>query len=162
MEMRIRPDKIIDSPLLMVQKIDVIKIFLLPMLDFMLLNADASVKQLRDIDQNIRETIDRVLKVRGLPVKCHQASWRDGGFSYPSLLDRREVWLVRSLTQMMLSKDEKVREAMQWFVEGERRYRGLPEAPGSNFIKGATSAAEEVQDAWRQGRGKRVRSSRYS
>jgi hypothetical protein len=35
----------------------------------------------------IREKIDEVLKVRGLPVECHHASWRDGGLFYPSLVD---------------------------------------------------------------------------
>jgi hypothetical protein len=43
-EMRIRLNKIIDSPLLTVQKIEAIKIPLLPVLDFILLNADAKVK----------------------------------------------------------------------------------------------------------------------
>jgi hypothetical protein len=84
--------------------------------------------------QNIRGAIDQALKIRGLPVECHHASWRDGGFSYPSLLDRREVLLVRLLTQMMLSKDEKVREATQWFMEEEQQYRGFPEDQDSNVI----------------------------
>jgi hypothetical protein len=134
MEMRIWLDKIIDSPLLTVQRINAITTFVLPMLDLMLLNGDASIKQLRDIDQKIRGAVDRTLKVRGLLVECHHASWRDGGFSYPSLLDRREVLLVRSLTQMMLPKDEKVREAMRWFVEGDRRYQGIHEDSDSNFL----------------------------
>jgi hypothetical protein len=115
-EMRIRLEKIIDSPLLTVQKIDAIKTFVLPMLYFMLLNGDVGVKQLRDINQNIPGAVDRALKVRGFPEECHHPSWRDGGLSCPSLLDRREALLVRSLAQMMLWKEDKVREATQWFV----------------------------------------------
>jgi hypothetical protein len=42
--MRIRLEKIIDSPLLTVQKIDAIKTFVLPMLDFIPLNGDVRVK----------------------------------------------------------------------------------------------------------------------
>jgi hypothetical protein len=134
LEMRIRLEKIIDSPLLTVQKIDAIKTFVLPMLDFMLLNGDVGVKQLREMDQNIRGAVDRALKVRGLPVECHHASWRDGGLSYPSLLDRREALLIRSLTQMMLSRDDKVREATRWFVEEERKHREIGEDPDSRFL----------------------------
>jgi hypothetical protein len=141
-EMRVRLAKIIDSPLLTVQKIDAIKTFLLPMLDFMMLNGDVGVKQLRDMDQNIRGAVDRALKVKGLPVECHHASWKDGGLSYPSLLDRREVLLVRSLTQMMLSRDERVRGATRWFAEEERRHRKIDEDPDSNFLNWSNQHGE--------------------
>jgi hypothetical protein len=133
-EMRTRLTKIIESPLLIVQKIDAIKTFLLPMLDFMMLNGDVGVGQLRDMDQNIRGAVDRALKAPGLPVECHHASWKDGGLSYPSLLDRREVLLVRSLSQMMLSKDDRIRTATRWFVEEERRHRKIREDRESSFL----------------------------
>jgi hypothetical protein len=133
-EMRIRLENIIDSPLLTVQKIDATKTFLLPVLDFMLLNGDVGVKQLREMDQNIRGAVDRALKVRGLPVECHHASSRDGGFSYPSLLDRREALLVRSLAQIMLSKDDKVRETTRWFAEEECKHQEIGEDPNSRFL----------------------------
>jgi hypothetical protein len=104
------------------------------MIDFMLLNGDVGVKQLREMDQHIRGAVDLALKVRGLPVECHHASWRDGGLSYPSLLDRREALLVRSFTQMMLSKDNNVRGATRWFTEEKRKHRDIPEDPDSSFL----------------------------
>jgi hypothetical protein len=55
---------VIDSNRLMVQKIDAIKTFLLPMLHFMLLNGDASVTQLKDMVQNSRGAVDQALKVK--------------------------------------------------------------------------------------------------
>jgi hypothetical protein len=64
-EMRIRLEKIIDSPLFAVRKIDAIKTFVLPMLDFMLLNGDVGVKRLRDTNQNTRGLFDEALTVRG-------------------------------------------------------------------------------------------------
>jgi hypothetical protein len=42
--------------------------------------------------------------------------------------------MIRSFTQMMLSKDEKVREAMRWFAENERIYRCIGEDPESDFL----------------------------
>jgi hypothetical protein len=96
--------------------------------------ADVGVKQLREMDQNIRGAVDRAVKVRGLPVECHHASWRDGRLSHPSMLDRREALLVKSLAQLMLSKDDKVREATRWFVEEERKHREIGEDLDSRFL----------------------------
>jgi hypothetical protein len=119
-EMKIRMKKIMESPLLIVQKIDAIKTFILPTLDFAMLNGDVGEKQLTTMDQYIKCLIDDALKVRGLPIECHHASWRDGVLSYPSLVDRRKVLTGRSFPQMMLSRDDNVREAMNWFAENER------------------------------------------
>jgi hypothetical protein len=133
-EMRIRLKKIMESPLLIVQKIDAVKTFLLPTLDFMMLNGDVGESQLSAMDSHIRGRIDEALKVRGLPVECHHASWRDGGFSYPSLIDRRKVLMVRSFGQMMLSRDEKIRGAMKYFAEAERQLRCIEEDANSSFL----------------------------
>jgi hypothetical protein len=119
-EMKVRLQKIMDSPLLTVRKIDALKTFVLPMIDFMMLNGDVGVKQLTVMDKCIRGKVDKALKVRGLPVECHHASWRDGGLSYPSLVDRRQVLLIRSFSQMLLSRDEKIKKATIWFVNHVR------------------------------------------
>jgi hypothetical protein len=116
-----------ESPLLIVQKIDAMKTFILPMLDFMMLNGDVGEKQLLVMDKYIRGRVDKLLRVRGLPIECHHASWQDGGLSYPSLVDRRRVLMIRSFTQMMMSKDEGVKKAMRLFAESERQYRMIAE-----------------------------------
>jgi hypothetical protein len=131
-EMKIRLKKIMESPLLPVQKIDAVKTFILPTLDFMMLNGDVGVKQLTKMDKHIRGLIDATLRVKGLPIECHHASWR--GLSYPSLVDRRKVLMIRSLTQILLSKDEKVRNAIRWFTENERIFRCIEEDIESNFL----------------------------
>jgi 3-dehydroquinate dehydratase len=133
-EMKVRLQKIMESPLLIVQKIDAVKTFVLPTLDFMMLNGDVGEKQLAKMDSHIRGKIDEALKVRGLPVECHHASWRDGGLSYPSLVDRRKVLMIRSFTQMMLSRDESVRTAMRWFAENERDFRCIRIDEESKFL----------------------------
>jgi hypothetical protein len=53
-EMKIRLKKIMESPLLIMQKTDAIKTYVLPMLDFMMLNGDVGEKQLMKIDKHIR------------------------------------------------------------------------------------------------------------
>jgi hypothetical protein len=39
-------------------------------------------------------------------VEYHRASWLDRGLSYPSLVDRQNISMIRSLVEMMLSKDD--------------------------------------------------------
>jgi uncharacterized C2H2 Zn-finger protein len=140
-DMKIRIQKIVDSPLKTVQKIDAIKTFVLPTLDSTMLNGDVGKRQLEHLDQKIRAEVDRMLKVRGLPVECHYASWRDGGLSYPSLVDRRDVLIIRSFGQMMLSKDQKIRTAMTQLAEDERRMRRIEEDAEGRFLR------------WQNGRG---------
>jgi hypothetical protein len=60
--------------LLTIQKINAVKTFLLPTLDFMMLNGDVGKKQLKKMDAKIRVQVDARLNVRGLPVECHYAS----------------------------------------------------------------------------------------
>jgi hypothetical protein len=50
--------KEMESKLLTVQKIDVIKTFLLPTLDFTMLNVDIGKKQLMRMDKRIRAEVD--------------------------------------------------------------------------------------------------------
>jgi hypothetical protein len=66
--------KIIDSPLLTVQKIDAINTFVIQYFDFLLLNGEMSKTRLNNIDTFIRGQINTLLKVPGLPVECHHIS----------------------------------------------------------------------------------------
>jgi hypothetical protein len=133
-EMKIRLRKIMESPLLTVQKIDALKTFVLPMLDFSMLNGDVGVTQLTKMDQHIRATVNEALRIKTLPVECHHASWRDGGLSYPSLVDRRNVLLIRSFAQMTCSKDCKIRDGSRWLTEEERRIRHIAVDEDSMFM----------------------------
>jgi hypothetical protein len=53
-EMKIRLKKIVESPLLIAQKIDAMKTFVLPTLDFMMLNGNVGEKQVTEMDKYIR------------------------------------------------------------------------------------------------------------
>jgi hypothetical protein len=133
-EMRQLLEKIMSSHLLTVQKIDAVKTFLLPSIDYQLLNGELSRAKVRELDKAIRAAVSRQLKIRGLPVECHHASWRDGGLSYPSLESRDNVLKIRAFAQMMISTDEKVRTAMRQFAEDERRFRRIGEDDHARFL----------------------------
>jgi hypothetical protein len=74
-EMKILLKRIMEAPLLIVQNIEEMKTFMLPMLDFMTLNGDVGEKQLMKMDKYIRGSVDELLRVTALPVECHHASW---------------------------------------------------------------------------------------
>jgi hypothetical protein len=125
-EMKVLVHKILNSPLLTVQKIDAIKTFVIPCFDFLMLNGDLSRTRLRETDSYIRGELNKMLKIPGLPKECHHMSWRDGGFSIPSLLDRSYVLSICSFAHMFLSKDPSIRAMTCAFIESERRFRQIP------------------------------------
>jgi hypothetical protein len=63
-EMEVLLEKIMASSLLTVQKIDAVKTFLLPSIDFLLLNGDAGIAELLKMDKKIRGKINYDMKIR--------------------------------------------------------------------------------------------------
>jgi hypothetical protein len=124
-EMKSLVHKILNSQLLIVQKIDAIKTFVIPCFDFLMLNGDLSRTRLKDIDKHIRGEINKMLKIPSLPKELHHMSWKDGGFSIPSLLDRSHVLSICSFAHMSLSNDPNIRAMTRAFIESERRFRHI-------------------------------------
>jgi uncharacterized C2H2 Zn-finger protein len=136
-------DKVMNSGLLTVQKIDAVKTFVLPSLDYPLLNGAVAKKDLTEFDKHVRAAVNKDLKVSGLPIECHHASKTDGGLSMPRLEDRGDVLTLTSFAQIMSSKDAKVQSAMRQFTEGERLFRRIEEDARSKFLN------------WKEGTGDR-------
>jgi hypothetical protein len=112
--------KIMSSLLLTVQKINAVKTFLRPSIDFRLSNREPGGTQLSTMDKTIRRAINDHTRIKGLPIECHYPSWRDGGASYTSLKDRGDVRAIRAFAEMTLTEDEGLRSAMRQFIENER------------------------------------------
>jgi hypothetical protein len=161
-EIENRLDRIMGSKLLSVQKIDAIKTFLLPALDFNMLNGEVGRKQLSTLDTKIRESINQESKVKGLPVECHHASWRDGGLSYPSLQDRNDVLTIRSFTQMLLSEDTQIKIIMRQFIQDEKKFEESKATKMHSFSIGVMGEnTQEHRQSLRKQR-KHVRDSKFN
>jgi hypothetical protein len=65
-EIRVRMKKITESPLLIVQKMDAIKTFISPTLDFAMLNGDIGEKQLIIIDKHTSSLINEAMNLKRL------------------------------------------------------------------------------------------------
>jgi hypothetical protein len=155
-EMKTLVRKIMGSPLLTVQKIDAIKTFVIPCFDFLMLNGDISKTRLDELDSFIRGQTNKLLKIPGLPVECHHMSWRDGGFSIPSLLDRSHLLSICSFAHMVLSKDTNIRTMTRAFIESERKFRHITiETDSTSYFlnwkdgEGSTGTASFINNARR-------------
>jgi hypothetical protein len=153
-EMKILVRKIIGSALSVVQKIDAIKTFVIPHFDFLMLNGEVSKVELNKLDSYIRGKINEMLRLPGLPQESHHMSWRDGGFSIPSLCDRQNVLSICSLSHMILSKDPNIQAMTHAFINNERVFRHIPVATDntSQFlnwknIKGNAGTASFISKA---------------
>ena len=127
-------EKIRKSPLTITQKIHAIRMFLMPTLDYVLLNGEMRKTTATRLDKRVRATIGSLLEARGIPKAQIHASWKDGGMSIPSIEDRQKVLTIRSFLQMVNSKDNNVKLMMRQAIQDERKYRKVQESENSTFI----------------------------
>jgi hypothetical protein len=114
------------------------------------------------MDKKIREIINKELKIKGLSIECHYASWRDGDLSYPSMQDKGDVLMIRSFAQMTLSHDECVRAAMRQFIEDERILRKIETDPNAQFIDCKEGAQEQGRQPSLKRQEERARTRMWS
>jgi hypothetical protein len=100
------------SKLQITQKMHALKMFVFPRIDYRMMCADLSRSHLDQCDAQIRGMVGEWF---GIPVELFQMSWRDGGFCFPSLCDRQNTLVIRTLLSMMTSPDEVTRKLMRQF-----------------------------------------------
>ena len=124
-EVRSLLSKIDKSVLSLNQKLYAIKTFALPMLDFVMMNGRVALKDMNNIDTKVRTIINKHVKGVRLPIPLFYTHWKDGGFSIMKLHERALCMRARSFMALANSQSEKTRTAMQFFIESERKHRGI-------------------------------------
>jgi hypothetical protein len=66
-------------------------------------------------DAQLRGIVSNWFKVKNLPTEIFQMSWRDGGFSFPSLRERQNTLVIRTVLDMITSPDPITRALMRQF-----------------------------------------------
>ena len=127
-------EKIAQSPLAITQKVHAIRMFLMPTLDYVLLNGEMKRSTATKLDKRVRATIGTLLEARGTPKSLIHASWKDGGLSIPSVRDRQNVLTIRAFIQMLNSQDKNIRTIMNQIVQDERKFRKIEESEDSKFL----------------------------
>jgi hypothetical protein len=85
------------SKLRITQKMHALKMFVFPRIDYRMMCADLSRSHLEKWDTNIRGMVGEWFGIHGIPKELFQMSWRDGGFSFPSLRDRQNTLVIRTI-----------------------------------------------------------------
>jgi hypothetical protein len=130
-EAKDKVNKIIESELTFPQKLDAIKTFVTPSLDFILMGGDPTKEQCEELDTHIRKKIMELLTLNGYPTEIFYLHWKDGGMSLQMLEDRRKLLTIRTFIHMMTCEDRKIVAAMKWWVDQEREKRkGHPDNRG--------------------------------
>jgi hypothetical protein len=113
------------SKLRMTQKMHALKMFVFPRIDYRIMCVDLSKTHLEKWDSQIRGMVGDWFGIHGIPVELFQMSWRDGGFSFPSLRDRQNTLVIRTLLSMMTSPDDATRKLTKQFEVGQARNMGI-------------------------------------
>jgi hypothetical protein len=105
--------RIMQSGLKISQKINAIKTFIAPQLDFYLMNGQIRVSDLKELDVEVRRVINEALKGPRLPIDYYYTSWKDGGASLVCLEERKEVMTITNLAHLLGSQDDLTRKWIQ-------------------------------------------------
>ncbi|WP_334097073.1 reverse transcriptase domain-containing protein, partial [Helicobacter typhlonius] len=120
-------EKIIQSDLMIVQKIHAIKTFIIPSLDFILENGQMKLAHVNKLDQFISSQINKIIGAN-IPRAVKHASWKDGGLSIPSLREKADVGRVKALIRMITNSDPNIRILINSAINNERIKRNIPVA----------------------------------
>jgi hypothetical protein len=112
-------DQIGRSRLNLTYRVHAIKTFELPRIDFRMMCGDITQSDLRDFDRWLRGRISGWLHTPGILAETFLMSWRDGGFTIPSLEERQYTMLVRTMIDMMSTTDIQLLKIMKQFEKEE-------------------------------------------
>jgi hypothetical protein len=108
-----------------------LKTFVFPRIDYRMMCADLTKTHLEIWDSKLRGIVSEWFRIRNIPVEIFQMSWRDGVFSFPSLRERQNTLVMRTVLDMHTSPDDITRKLMRQFeIEQARNHRGPRGAAG--------------------------------
>jgi hypothetical protein len=105
-------------------------------------------------DSQLRGIVSDWFKVKNIPTEIFQMSWRDGGFSFPSLRERQNTLVIRTVLDMITSPDEITRALMRQFEIEQAKNCGIEwrERPPDHNNRGFLNWNPTIdQQKWRAG-----------
>jgi hypothetical protein len=113
------------SNLNIAQKMEGVKFMELPRVDYRMMCADLTASDLENFDRWLRGQIQGWFHMRGVPLGMAGMSWRDGGFALPSLQERQNTMIIRTICDIMTSKDPQIITMMKVFEEEQAHKYGM-------------------------------------
>ncbi|KAK8835598.1 hypothetical protein M9Y10_042484 [Tritrichomonas musculus] len=106
--------------------IHAVKMFVIPSLDFIIVNGQLKIEDIEKLDSMIRSLINKKVG-RNILLAVKHGSWNDGGLSIPSIRNMGEVGKVKSLIRMLSNKDPDIRTLAEAAIESEMHVRNVVE-----------------------------------
>jgi hypothetical protein len=113
------------SKLKLVQKMHTLKTLVFPRIDSRMMCADLTKSHLDQWDSKLRAIVSEWFRIKNIPVELFRMSWRNEGFSFPSLRDRQNISAIQTVPDMIISPDEITRKLMRQFEEEQAENCGI-------------------------------------
>ena len=126
------------------QKIDAVKRFAIPSLDYIMSQGKPTLKDMDKIDKEIRKMISNEINA---PISnaYTETNWKDGGLSIQPLHLRLEALKIKTLCSLMNSNNIETRELFKVVSEKERNYRGVELRKDTTFLNWETNNFKVIQ-----------------
>jgi len=115
--------KVLNSQLKVNQKLDALRRFVIPCLDYTLTEGNPRRGDLEDIDRMMRVGIANHVGVPVLPIPFTAMHWKDGGLSLQPLKVRASVLKVKKFIALYNSPNSQTCALFRYFAESEREFR---------------------------------------
>lgn len=124
-EIKWKLNQLMNAPLRINQKMDVIRRFIVPSFDYSFITNAVKKNDLKEIDTIIRKTISNGMNAKGIPSAFYYTCWRDGGASIPNLREREDCMVLRTYIVNKFFADSYTKKLSNEFEEDEQRFRGV-------------------------------------
>jgi hypothetical protein len=149
--MTVNITKLGKSNLNITQKLEGIKSMELARIDYRMMCADITEADLDKFDRWLRGTVQSWLKMNGIPMGLPGMPWRDRGLTLPSLRERQDTMIIRTICDIMTSKDPEIGKIMDDFEQeqAEKWHMGIAKRENDHDKKGFLRWAGKNPD-WRK------------
>ena len=124
------------------QRIDAVKRFIIPSLDYILSNGETYQKTINELEGAIKKLISNFLGNKGVLRDFFKVSWKDGGLGIQPIDEREKALRIKSLVALTNIASDETREFMKLIIDEERVYRDINAVPvnDSSFLNWETDA----------------------
>ena len=139
-------EKLDATPLRFNQKIDAIKRFIVPSLDYIITNGEVPQKMIDKLEAAIKRVVDHFVGNNGVLKEFPTTHWKDGGVGLQPLKERSNIMRVKLMAELFNFASSDTVALMRQSAEEERIYRGVAktEPSRSRFIDWETDGNGDV------------------
>ncbi|OHT00118.1 hypothetical protein TRFO_08113 [Tritrichomonas foetus] len=113
------------SPLRLNQKLDAVRRFIIPSLDYELTCNNCRMNDLNAINKLIRKMINSHLNVNSTPIAAFHVDWKDGGLGLQDLTERAKALYIKAFMELNYWSNSRTKSLFKKFTIDERNFRRI-------------------------------------